>query len=211
MIPAVDLGGGDRDRDRARSRLPRPLSLPHSMEILPLLDESRAFFVRTVSTVPETDATRRLTPEAWSIAGIVEHIVLAERGLLSRFETAENSEASLCNPEREAQMATGLRNRSTKLPAPERAWPAGRFDSLAEALEQFSAARDKTIRFAREHEAELYHLRVTHPFFGTVNGAELLMIIASHSSRHADQILEIRSAYDTMNSNDTVPAENLSR
>jgi hypothetical protein len=108
-------------------------------------------------------------------------------------------------------MMANLRNRSARISAPERAWPAGRFDTLAEALEQFSAAREKTIRFAREHEPELYHVRVAHPFFGTVNGAEMLIIIASHSSRHADQILEIRSGYDTMNSNDTVPAENRSR
>jgi hypothetical protein len=181
------------------------------MQILPLLDESRAFFHTTVSAVPETEATRRLTPESWSIAGIVEHIVLAERGLFSRFDSAEKSEQSLCNPEREAQIVAGMRNRSTRISAPERAWPAGRFDTLAQALEQFSAARARTIQFAREHEPELYHLCVAHPLFGTVNGAEMLAIIASHSSRHADQILEIRSGYDTMNSNDTVPAENLSR
>ena len=181
------------------------------MQILALLDESRAFFHATVSAVPEAEATRRLTPEAWSIAGIVEHIVVAERALLGRFDNAGKSEESLCNPERESQMMASLRNRSTRISAPERAWPAGRFDTLAEALEQFLAAREKTIQFAREHDAELYHLRVAHPFFGTVNGAEMLIIIASHSSRHADQILEIRSGYDTMNSNDTVPAENRSR
>ena len=181
------------------------------MEILPLLDESRAFFHSTVSAVPETEAARRLTPEAWSIAGIVEHIVLAERALLSRLDNAEKSADYLCDPDRETQMMANLRNRSTRISAPERAWPAGRFGTLAEALDQFSAAREKTIRFAREHEPELYHLRVAHPFFGMVNGAEMLIIIASHSSRHADQIIEIRSGYDTMNSNDTVPAENLSR
>jgi uncharacterized damage-inducible protein DinB len=163
------------------------------MQILPLLNESRAFFHATVSAVPETEATRRLTPEGWSIAGIVEHIVVAERALLSRFDNAEKSDESLCNPERETQMVAGLRNRSTRISAPERAWPAGRFATLAEALQQFLAAREKTIRFAREHQAELYRLRVAHPFFGAVNGVEMLAIIASHSSRHADQILEIRS------------------
>jgi hypothetical protein len=183
----------------------------HRMELLPLLEDSRAFFVETVSAVPETEAARRLTPEAWSIAGIVEHIVLTENALLKRFDAAEKSVESLRNPEREAQMMAGLRNRSNRISAPERAWPAGRFDTLAEALRQFSAAREKTVRFACEHEPELYYLRVAHPFFGMVNGAEMLAIIASHSSRHADQILEIRSGYDTMNSNDTVPAENLSR
>jgi uncharacterized damage-inducible protein DinB len=180
------------------------------MQVLSLLDESRAFFQTTVSAVPETEATRRLTPEGWSIAGIVEHIVIAERALLGRFDNAEKSEDSLCNPERETQMLAGLRNRSTRIPAPERAWPAGRFDTVAEALQQFLAARDKTIRFAREHEPELYHFRVAHPFFGTVNGAEMLIVIASHSSRHADQILEIRSGYATMDNDDTVAAENRS-
>jgi uncharacterized damage-inducible protein DinB len=175
------------------------------MQILSLLDESRAFFHTAVSAVPETEATRRLTPEGWSIAGIVEHIVVAERALLSRFDSAEKSEESLCNPERETQMVAGLRNRSTPISAPERAWPAGRFDTLAEALQQFSTARDNTIRFAREHEPELYHLRVAHPFFGAVNGVEMLAIVACHSSRHADQILEIRSGALKNQIPDTIP------
>lgn len=162
------------------------------MTICTALEESRRFFGDTVRALPESEAILRLTPESWSIAGIVEHVVIAERSLLARFDDAERSGTSLRDSAREARIASKLRDRSGKVQASERAWPADRFATLAEALEQFVTARDRTIRFAREHEEELYCTRVAHPLIGPVNGVEMLLIMAAHSDRHAAQILEIR-------------------
>src|SRR5580700_10229667 len=105
------------------------------------LEESRKYFVDTVKCIPEHEATLCLKPESWSILGIVEHIVVSERALLGRFGAAKRSESSLHNPEREARFAANLRGRATRLKAPERAWPTGRFANLGVALEQFLAAR----------------------------------------------------------------------
>jgi hypothetical protein len=161
------------------------------MTVSAILEQSRRFFEKTVRAVPESDATLCLTPDSWSVSGIVEHIVMAERALLARFDAAERSETSLCNPARETRIVEKLRDRADRAEAPERAWPAGRFETLNEALGEFLAARDRTIQFAAAHEPQLYYLTVMHPLVGKVNGFEMLLIIAAHSDRHAAQIQEI--------------------
>jgi hypothetical protein len=162
-------------------------------ETLSGLEASRDFFEQTVGGIPESEATLRQAPDTWTILGIVEHIVVAERALLARLTTAHPSDSVPRDPAREARLAAGLKNRSAPVKAPERAQPAGRFSSLADALRHFLEARNKTIRFARERAEELYSLTAEHPFFGTVNGIEMLIVMAGHSDRHADQIVEIRS------------------
>jgi len=52
------------------------------------------------------------------------------------------------------------------------------------------------LQFARERAAELYALASMHPAFGPLNGVEALIIIASHSRRHAEQIREARAAIE---------------
>jgi len=94
-------------------------------------------------------------------------------------------------PEREARMAAGVSGRATRVQAPPRALPTGRFGSMAEALERFCAARGRTIDFI-ETAPNLRAVQVTHPFFGPVSGYEFVVITASHSLRHAAQICEIR-------------------
>jgi hypothetical protein len=78
--------------------------------------------------------------------------------------------------------------------APEAVLPGGRFTTLAQALEQFNAGRTRSIQFAEDRCDELYFLASEHPRFGPVNGVELLIIIAGHCRRHAEQIRETRAA-----------------
>ena len=74
--------------------------------------------------------------------------------------------------------------------------PKGRFASMAEGLERFNAARAHSTQFASEHAADLYTLASAHPVFGPLNGVEAMIILASHSRRHAEQIREVRAALD---------------
>ena len=75
--------------------------------------------------------------------------------------------------------------------------PAGRFTTLAQALEQFNANRTRSIQFAQDRSGDLYYLASEHPRFGPMNGVEFLIIIAAHGRRHAAQIQEVRAALET--------------
>src|SRR5581483_2159886 len=116
-------------------------------EIVALLKHSKQILDEAVAGVTEEEAAARPNTGGWSILQVIEHVALAERGMLSRFEAAQKSETSLENPAREARILAGGADRSTKMQAPETAGPAGRFETLQEACGQFAAARKKTIRF----------------------------------------------------------------
>jgi hypothetical protein len=67
---------------------------------------------------------------------------------------------------------------------------------LEEATAQFNAARDRTTRYAEEHSRELYSISIDHPRFGKLNGVEVLVLMAGHTQRHADQIREIARSFE---------------
>jgi hypothetical protein len=141
--------------------------------------------------ITEEDACRNPGPDRWSALECVEHLTIAEEALLGRLKNSEPLAEPIHLPEREARMAAGVSGRATRVQAPPRALPTGRFGSMAEALERFCAARGRTIDFI-ETAPNLRAVQVTHPFFGPVSGYEFVVITASHSLRHAAQICEIR-------------------
>jgi len=97
---------------------------------------------------------------------------------------------------KEAKVAARIADRSSRIQAPDAILPKGRFASLAEGMEQFDGARGRSVQFARERAADLYTLAAAHPALGPLNGVEALIIIASHSRRHAEQIREARAAIE---------------
>jgi hypothetical protein len=111
--------------------------------------------------------------------------------MLGRLKGGEPLAEPIHLPEREARMAAGGSGRATRVQSPHTALPAGRFASMAEAIEQFCAARGRTVEFV-ETAPNLRALQATHPLFGPVSGYESAVIMAAHSLRHAAQIREIR-------------------
>jgi len=65
-------------------------------------------------------------------------------------------------------------------------------DYIADRIAVMCAGRIVEIASA----ADLYALASFHPVFGPLNGVEALIIIASHSRRHAEQIREARAAIE---------------
>ena len=89
----------------------------------------------------------------------------------------------------------GVASRETRVNAPDPIQPAGRFATLAEALQHFDDARARSVAFAVKQGAGLYSLAAQHAFFGPVNGAEVMCLMAAHARRHAAQIREVRAAF----------------
>ena len=76
--------------------------------------------------------------------------------------------------------------------SPEAVEPNGRYATLAQAIEQFKAARSRSIEFAELHADDLYPRTWKHPRYGPLNGVEMLILVAGHARRHGAQIREVR-------------------
>src|SRR5437588_12448039 len=163
-------------------------------EILIVLENSRLEFNAASEGVLEEQAQTAPAPGRWSVLDCVEHVTTVEERFLGWLENGKMLDTPRIDPQIEAELAARVRNRATKAEAPEAARPVGRFATLAEAREQFNAARARSVRFATERAGDLYSISADHPRFGSMNGVEFLTIIAGHALRHAEQIRETRAA-----------------
>jgi uncharacterized damage-inducible protein DinB len=143
-----------------------------------------------VNSVTEAQAKAKPAPDRWSILECVEHVNFVEGRFLGRLEQSEVKEAAAQDKEKEAAIVVRALDRTNRFSAPEAIHPKGKYTSIAEALEQFNAMRDRTVRFAQEQGARLYSLSTVHPVLGPLNGAEAMLLIAGHGRRHTGQMRE---------------------
>lgn len=161
-------------------------------EIVQVLEDSRKVFNDAAGGLSEAQAGVSPAAGRWSVLQCVEHVTTVEERILGFLERAGRVDSPAIDPKREADLMVRVTDRTSRAEAPEPVRPAGRFSSLAEAVERFNAARSRTISFAVERAAELHTLAWQHPRFGNMNGREALTVMAGHARRHAAQIREVR-------------------
>ena len=91
------------------------------------------------------------------------------------------------NEKREALIVARGLDRTRPVQSPEVGRPAARFSTLAEAVQSFLTARERTLRFVESCSEDLRAQLSTHPIIRY----EVLLMIAVHPHRHARQIAEI--------------------
>lgn len=164
-------------------------------EVVQNLERSRQEFLDAVEGLSESDARHRPDPERWSVLDCVEHVAFVEERFLGWLDNAERSGAPPADKAKEGDLMSRVPDRTTRVKAPDAVIPNGRFATLQEAVERFEAMRARSIQVAHERGDELYSLSSKHPRFGPINGVELMIIIAGHARRHAEQIRETRAAF----------------
>jgi len=151
-------------------------------------------FLDAIGGLPEDLAAASPGPGRWSVVECVEHVAVSEDFLLHLITLAEHTAAPVVNPKREASILARGADRTTPAVSPAVARPTGRFATLAEAVESFLAARERTLRFVETCDEDLRAKSVMHPLIGPINCHEALLLIAVHPRRHAMQIRENRTA-----------------
>jgi hypothetical protein len=159
-------------------------------EIVDQLESGRAELIAAVSSMTEEQARTKPAPDRWSVLECMEHVNLVENRFRGMVEQSEVRDAAAPDKAREQVIVGRVLDRTTKRNAPEAIHPTGKYTSVVEALEQFNAVRDRTVQFAQEQGPRLYGRSAAHPVFGTLNGAEALLLIAGHGRRHTAQMRE---------------------
>ena len=141
-------------------------------------------FRNAIAAAPGGPASR-----GWSVMECIEHVVLFEQRYHDWLEGAADA-AYRRDADRELRLFSIVRSRLEKIDTPEIFHPRGCFAAIEAAAAAFEEVRDRTVRTVQERGDDLYRISVRHPYFGIVNGAELVQIIDAHCRRHADQIRE---------------------
>ncbi|HET9837620.1 MAG TPA: DinB family protein [Candidatus Angelobacter sp.] len=176
------------------SAQPKPATMSADNERLAaLLRDSRDHFMATLAGVSDERSRQRPAQGSWSVLDCVEHVAGAETFMLGLLQGPRRPRPDSA-PNREAAFFQSVADRSRKVESPERGRPRGRFANLDDARKHFETARADTMRFIQDNTENLRATEVTHPLFGDVSVAEMLVIMAKHVERHARQIEEIKNS-----------------
>jgi hypothetical protein len=168
---------------------------PHERaQLLVLMEANARAFQDAAKGIAPHLAAQRPDPQRWSVLECAEHVAMVEAGLFARVTAAEHSDTPRIDEKREFGILRYAAERNNKVEAPEAVKPTGRFSTVDQALGEFLANREKTIRFINDCELDLRAQLTTHPRFGEMNSYELLLLMAMHPARHAAQIREIGDA-----------------
>src|SRR5215469_8501892 len=163
-----------------------------SNDVIDALKASHRHLEAATEGLSDSEALRKPSAEAWSVIDCIEHLCITEGFALRRLRAAEIAPETRTNPEKEAEQAAQVENRAVKIQGPPIAMPKGQFATLAAALAELAATRNRAIEFVKACP-NLTAIRVTHPVFGELTGREAALLIAGHCRRHSAQIAEIRA------------------
>lgn len=154
------------------------------------LEASRAELIAALSAMTEQQARIKPAPDRWSVLECMEHVAFVERRFLGMVKASNVAAPAGRDAAKEAALKHRVVDRSNRRVAPEATHPAGKYASIAEAVADFNAAREETLRFASEQGPNLLTRSALHPVIGPLNGVEALLLIAGHGRRHTEQMKE---------------------
>ncbi len=161
------------------------------------LHATRKALIDLVSAASPAQLRFKPAPDVWSIAEIAEHIVLSESLIPKMAATAL---ASATDPEMVKQAAgkdqsilTQVPVRDQKFKAPEALIPTKSYPNSKTLLAAFKLARDANITYLRETRDPLRAHAAQHPALGPIDGYQVYLLLASHTQRHINQMLEVKN------------------
>jgi hypothetical protein len=161
-------------------------------------ETTRDNFLKSIAGLSEKQWTFKPAPDRWSVAEVAEHITISESTLLGLVQ--QRLMTSPAAPEKRAQVKgkdelieQRVPDRSHKAQAPDILKPTGRWPSEAELVKAFETERAATIEYVRTTNDDLRDHFFDHPAFGTLDGYQWLLLIATHSARHTAQIEEVKA------------------
>ncbi len=160
------------------------------------LDETRVALLKSIEGLSEPQLNYKPPPDRWSIRECMQHIALAETGLWESLQTTLKEKA---NPGKRAQIKVSdqeiikmITNRTVKAQAPEPLKPGNhKFYAVEDALTAFRYQRADIIKFIRATKEDMRNHVVATPI-GSIDAYQMVLFIAAHSSRHTEQINEIK-------------------
>jgi len=163
--------------------------------VLELLDSGEARLLELTAGLSPAQWHFQETPERWSIAGNIEHMVVFENFILGVLQDlmrqpAEPEKAAGVAAKERMVMAIGYA-RNRKITARDAMVPQGRWADMQEMLEEFRRARERVRTFAAEAQGDLRNHFFAHLALGDLDAYQWLMVVGQHRARHALQIEEV--------------------
>ena len=167
------------------------------------IETTRAGLVAATEGLSEAQWSFQPSPECWSIAQILEHVVTTQELVLGpvcqRLAAAPPAPADHDRGQIDALIMTGFSNRTRRFKGPEMLWPTGKI-APAEAIHRLAANCVRQAEYlaatpdVREHAVESAPLKaMSDGRFQFMDGYQLMLTLAAHAARHTAQIEEVKA------------------
>ena len=171
---------------------------PHERQlVLDQLASGEARLLEVVDGLTSAQWHFRETPERWSIAENIEHLILFEHfitGVIAQRLAAPAEPEKKIHAASREPLVLGLANaRNIKFKSREVNLPTGRWPDTTELIAELRKARASTLAFAAETQAHLRDHFFAHVAFGDLDCYQWLVLLGQHSVRHALQIEQIKA------------------
>jgi hypothetical protein len=168
-------------------------SLQEKNELLQRLDCARERLIAAVAGLSQAQVSFKPASDAWSVAGIVEHIATVEDRVIMRVEKMTSEQDHGKFKDSDVVLFDKVVDRTERFQAPERTHPTG--ESLGSSLERLTATREKIVGLIQSApDGNFRQHSMAHPVFGPLDGHQWVVAMAGHCLRHTQQILETKSA-----------------
>jgi hypothetical protein len=159
------------------------------------LNADRRALRAAVDRVPASLRTVKPAPDRWSVAEVLEHLSIVERGALMRVRALIQEAPLVDVPAALTPIDRDfLKNRTKRITAPDRIQPTGTM-SVDAALAALESSREELMAVLGEAEGrDLSKVTQPHPALGPLDGYQWIAIIGGHEMRHSLQIEEIAAA-----------------
>jgi hypothetical protein len=169
-------------------------------EILEAIDETRLRLRQRVEGLSAAQENFRPSPDAWSVAEIVEHLTIFEERMSRLFAMMiKKSESEAARAAGQSFRPVSLdqfieRSRKEKYTAPETVRPSGNVP-VTDSLARMRRSRAELHQLRPHLESrDLSVMTYPHPAFGALDLYEWLALIGMHEDRHLSQIESVMSS-----------------
>jgi uncharacterized protein YndB with AHSA1/START domain len=162
------------------------------------MDASLERFLACVKNFTPAQRTFKPAPDRWSPAEAAEHVAFVEDRLYWRITEKSllepaDPEKRKTLPNRDMKVMELGNSREPPLQAPNYVQPTSRWGVPDELLQNIRAVRSRLKEFVNTTQADLRTHYLDHPFFGTLDIYQWLLLVSAHMRRHTAQIEEVKS------------------
>lgn len=154
------------------------------------LDTVHAELKTTINGVDPALLYRRPAEDEWSVAEVIEHLCLVEGAVMKGIKSKLAQPPVKVSFLRKFFPMRIVSLRMKRLQAPKYVQPANDLPSMGELLQKFDALRANTKEICIKEGARLNQVCLKHPYFGDMDGAAAVSMVAFHEQRHLKQIRE---------------------
>ena len=181
--------------ERAHSIGDSPMTQAERQRVTRYLAETGAELLHRTRHLSPLQLDYRPAAHRWSVAEIVEHIIIVEGLILRGIDVAlqRPSDSASAWQGRDDALILELRNRAHSLQGPEIVLPKPEWEH-ADLFRRFEVVRQRTQAFAATTTANLRSHCSPHPVYGQIDCYQWLLVIGAHCERHLAQCEEVMAA-----------------